>query len=243
LKYDLKYKQFNESSILIEWPSLIDENILKDVVNFKKTINNHYIELKVEVINTYNSLLVNYMFAIDKFNNAFFDLKLLYKTGEAKLNFKQTLWEVPVCYNDEFGFDLDNLSLKKQLPKSEIIQRHSSQIYTIYFIGFLPGFLYLGGLDKLLHFNRKSTPNLNIKKGAVGIGGNQTGIYPQNSPGGWHIIGNSPVDFFNLKNECPCFAKAGDKLKFQSVSKLEYDKILHLSKTNSYQIKRNVIDG
>lgn len=97
-------------------------------------------------------------------------------------------------------------------------------------------------MDKSLYFNRKSTPNLNIKKGAVGIGGNQTGIYPQNSPGGWHIIGNSPVDFFNPKNENPCFAKAGDKLKFRSVLKLEYDKILDLIKANSYLINSSVID-
>lgn len=242
MKYDLKYSQYGASSILIEWPSLIDENILKDIINFKKVITVNYIELKVEVISAYNSLLINYVLTIDKFNSRVFELKSLYESTAIKLNFKQTLWEIPVCYNDEFAIDLDNFSLKKQLPKSEIIQRHSSQIYTIYFIGFLPGFLYLGGLDKSLHFNRKSTPNLNIKKGAVGIGGNQTGIYPQNSPGGWHIIGNSPVDFFDLKSKNPCFANAGDKLKFKPISKSEFDAISSAVKTNSYKLKKTLID-
>ena len=88
-----------------------------------------------------------------------------------------------------------------------------------------------------MYLNRKSIPNLDVKKGAVGIGGNQTGIYPQNSPGGWHIIGNSPINFFKKDNDNPCFAKAGDKIKFLPVSKEEYNSILNLVESNSYEPK------
>jgi len=237
LKYNLKYRQFNEHSILIEWPSIIDENVLQDILNFKIALLKKYIELKVEIINTYNSILINYISTIENIYDEFLNLKIVYSGLEEQSLPKQRLWEVPVCYDEEFGIDLDNFSKEKELSKTEIIQRHSQQIYTIYFIGFLPGFLYLGGLDESLHLDRKTTPNLNIKKGAVGIGGNQTGIYPQNSPGGWHIIGNSPIDFFNSKKENPCFAKASDKIKFIPVSKEEYHSILVQVNSNCYQPK------
>ena len=95
-----------------------------------------------------------------------------------------------------FGIDLDEIAQKKKLSIDEIIELHTTPKYQVFSIGFLPGFLYLGGLDKRLHFDRKSVPRLAVKKGAVGIGGMQTGIYPKTSPGGWHIIGNSPVIFF-----------------------------------------------
>jgi inhibitor of KinA len=121
--------------------------------------------------------------------------------------------------------DIDAFSKFKNLTKTEIIQLHSETNYTVFFIGFLPGFLYLGGLDSKLFLDRKTTPALNVKKGSVAIGGKQTGIYPQDSPGGWHIIGNSPIELFNAKQDPPCFVKAGDKVKFNSISKSEYFKI------------------
>ncbi|WP_299114265.1 5-oxoprolinase subunit PxpB [uncultured Winogradskyella sp.] len=237
MKHNLKYRQFNERSILIEWPSIIDKNMLHDVLNFKNILLNNYIKLKVYVINTYNSILISYPSTIEDVYGEITHLKTIYSSVESQNSMKLKLWEVPVCYDDEFGTDLETLSITKSLSKSEIIHRHSQQIYTVFFIGFLPGFLYLGGLDKSLHFDRKFIPNLNTQKGAVGIGGNQTGIYPQNSPGGWHIIGNSPISFFNSKKENPCFAKAGDKIKFLPVSREEYHSILKQVASNSYKPK------
>ncbi|MFD1063699.1 5-oxoprolinase subunit PxpB [Winogradskyella litorisediminis] len=242
MKYNLKYRQFSERSILIVWPSKIDEIILQDVLFFKEVIQNKYIKLKLQVNNTYNSILIIYPFVIENINGKFLELKALYNSSKSIKKLKSTVWEIPVCYDDEFGFDLELLSKEKSLSKAEIIQRHSQPFYTIFFIGFLPGFLYLGGLDKSLHFSRKSTPNLNIKKGAVGIGGNQTGIYPKNSPGGWHIIGNSPVDFFDLKSDEICFAKPGDKIKFQSISKSEFSKISNDIKDGAFRLKSYAYD-
>ena len=198
MKYKLKYTRFNEHSILIEWPSIIDENTLNDVLNFKNLLLNNYIKVKVDVINTYNSILINYELTIEDIYSEFLYLKTLYFNSEEQSSVKPKIWEVPVCYDEEFGMDLNSFSTENSMSKSEVI----------------PGFLYLGGLKESLYLNRKSIPNLDVKKGAVGIGGNQTGIYPQNSPGGWHIIGNSPINFFKKDNDNPCFAKAGDKIKF-----------------------------
>jgi len=153
------------------------------------------------------------------------------------------LWKIPVCYDDAFALDLDEISIKKNLSKQKIIALHTQAIYTIYFIGFLPGFLYLGGLDPALNFPRKSTPRLQIKKGAVGIGGKQTGVYPTQSPGGWNIIGNSPISFFNVSTKIPCFAKAGDKIQFYSISLKQHKAISVLVKEGVYQLESEVLYG
>ena len=106
-------------------------------------------------------------------------------------------------------------------------------------MGFLPGFLYLGMNDKKLYCERKDKPKLNIKSGSVGIARDQTGIYPQDSPGGWRIIGRSPISFFNVDDKSPCFAKPGDKIKFQNISLSDFNQI-EINKS-SYKIKYEVI--
>ncbi|WP_231743037.1 5-oxoprolinase subunit PxpB [Winogradskyella endarachnes] len=233
----LKYSQYNERSILIEWPAFIDKNIGEDVLFFKNKIENSSIKDIVEVICSYNSILVIYASTIENINSAFLDLKSLYlDTSKVQIKNCNTI-RIPVCYDDEFSTDLKNYSIEKKLSKSEIITLHTAPIYTVFFIGFLPGFLYLGGLNSQLHLDRKTTPNLNVKKGSVAIGGNQTGIYPQDSPGGWHIIGNSPLELFNPKTNPPCYIKAGDKVKFYAISKSEYLEFQAEIKNASFNIQ------
>lgn len=237
------YKPYGERSILVEWPPEINENILQDVLNFKLNIQNSYIKSKIQVTSAYNSILITYNATIDNINDEVLSLKVLYSSRGVLQKSAYRHWKIPVCYDDEFALDLDGLSIIKKLSKSKIIELHSDTIYTVYFIGFLPGFLYLGGLDKSLHFPRKSTPRQQIKKGAVAIGGNQTGIYPNESPGGWNIIGNSPISFFDASKDIPCFAKAGDKIQFVPISVMEYQNISTLVKEGVYQIESEVIDG
>lgn len=237
MAYNLKYSQYNERSILIEWPAFIDENVLNDVLFFKNRIENTKVKEVVEVISAYNSILVIYVSTIDNVNDAFLDLKALYLDA-SKVQLKDDVTiRIPVCYDDEFGIDLDNYSKEKRLSKSEIITLHTSPIYTVFFIGFLPGFLYLGGLNSELHLDRKTTPNLSVKKASVAIGGNQTGIYPQDSPGGWHIIGNSPLELFNPNENPPCYFKAGDKVKFYAISKSEHLEIQTEIKKSTFNIE------
>ncbi len=236
MDYELKFSRYNEYSILIEWPAVMDENMLKDILDYKKSIQNSSVELVVEVINTFNSLLIIYDLTIDDVYGEILRLKSLKIKAETIEEASSKLWRIPVCYDADFGIDLEAFSKEKQLSKNEVIELHSSAIYTIFFIGFLPGFLYLGGLNKKLHLDRKSTPNLDIKKGAVGIGGNQTGIYPKNSPGGWHIIGKTPVDFFNAKSSPPCVFNAGDKLQFFAISKTKFLDLEQDIKNNKFQL-------
>lgn len=242
LQYKLTYKPYGAHSILIEWPTEIHRDILNDVLCFKQIIENKYIKEEVQLKSAYNSLLVFYVLGINNIYNEISTLKSAYETmsGLNKPTFRR--WNIPVCYDDEFGIDLDEISSRNNISKSDIIRLHSTSIYTVYFIGFLPGFLYLGGLKKELHIPRKSTPRLVVEKGAVAIGRNQTGVYPNASPGGWNIIGNTPIDFFDVNSNPPCFAKAGDQIQFYPISRKEFSVIKKLVEAGVYQLESEVLD-
>ena len=239
--YDLKYKKFGESSILIEWPALIDENILKNILLFKSNIDKKYISLKIYSKTSYNSLLITYNEEIDEIDK-FSELKTIYSNLKRLKKQSFHKWEIPVCYDIEFGKDLKFLEKSLSLQTEEIISLHISKEYRVFNIGFLPGFLYLGGLDEKIHYPRKDKPELNIQKGSVGIGGSQTGIYPNHSPGGWNIIGNTPIKLFDLEKTPPCFINAGDKIKFKSISKKEYELISIELESNIYELKKTLIN-
>lgn len=140
-------------------------------------------------------------------------LNALYKDTKP-IELEGKLVEIPVDYGGELGFDLSNLAKSKKLSIKEVVTLHTKPEYIVYFIGFLPGFAYLGGLDEILHTPRLSIPRTNIPAGSVGIGGAQTGIYPSKAPGGWNIIGNTQVKLFDINKEQPSLLKAGDRLKF-----------------------------
>jgi len=233
---------FGEQAILISWEENIDKDLLYFILQLKEKIQNHYIKVSVEVTNTYCSLLINYNHTINNLYGEFSALeRLISESGNSsKRSFNQ--FSIPVCYDEKFGIDLRLLSKEKELEIPEIIQLHTQTIYTVYFIGFLPGFLYLGKLDKRLHISRKKTPRLKVQKGAVGIGGKQTGIYPQNSAGGWQLIGNCPAPFFNPKEKTPSPFKPGDQIKFDAVSLEEHQEILHLVKAGNYQFKKSTYE-
>ena len=221
-KFNLSYRRFDSKSILISWPNLIQNDVLLDVLSFKKSITLSNKPL-VEVIIAYTSLLVVYNNTIDNIYNEIMSLKTLYLNINDDINESKIIWKIPVCYDDYFATDLENISNNKNMDKGEIIELHYKNTYRVCFLGFLPGFLYLSNLNKRLYFPRKVQPDLNIIKGSVGIGGNQTGVYPSNSPGGWNIIGNTPKKIFDDKNLVqPALVNPGDKVSFYQITKEEY---------------------
>ena len=134
----------------------------------------------------------------------------------------ETIHKIPVCYDEEFSPDIKNVCAHTGLSKEEVIALHTEKEYLIYMLGFLPGFAYLGGMNKKLETPRLKTPRTKIPAGSVAIGGSQTGIYPAESPGGWQIIGKTPVKTFDVQRKPAVFFKAGDKIKFEPVSKEEF---------------------
>ena len=218
------YFVFNERSILISYNHSINSKLISNLSNTRKTIETHLNDCIIEVVQSINSLLI--IFDINKIsaNDLIKDLKRI-EDMEDDLSESNKTWQIPVCYDLKFAIDLENFAKEKKLSTSEIINIHKSKVYDVLSMGFLPGFMYLGFTDKNLHCERKEVPSLDIKKGSIGIALNQTCIYPQNSPGGWHIIGVSPLNFFDLKSNNPCFAKPGDKIQFTEISKKQFQKM------------------
>ncbi|MFC4321874.1 5-oxoprolinase subunit PxpB [Litchfieldia salsa] len=129
---------------------------------------------------------------------------------------------IPVCYEQELAPDLEFVAKTNQLSSQEVINIHSSGEYTVYMIGFAPGFPYIGGMSNRIAAPRKETPSLRIPAGSVGIAGKQTGVYPLETPGGWQIIGRTPLKLFQPDEDNPSLLKAGDKIKFSQISYKDY---------------------
>jgi inhibitor of KinA len=133
--------------------------------------------------------------------------------------------EVPVCYDSEFAVDLEEVARHAGLSADEVIERHSSASYRVSCVGFTPGFPYLSGLPPELATPRRASPRKEIPAGAVAIGGTQTGIYPRKSPGGWNIIGRTPVRLFDVEREPPALFRAGDHVRFRKISRDEFERM------------------
>jgi len=218
--YKLTYKRFGQYAILIEWPNEISEDVNRDILSYSKVLKS-CLDLK-DVIIAYNSLTLLFFEKVPRVATE--KIKKLYRErGVVRL--QSVLWEIPVCYDLEFGLDLEEMSTTKKISVDEIVKMHTNEKYYVYFVGFQPGFLYLGGLNENLFMSRKKSPRIRVPKGSVAIGGNQTGIYPQESSGGWNIIGQTPISLFDSSKNPPVSIKAGDYVKFMSISNTEFDKI------------------
>jgi inhibitor of KinA len=135
------------------------------------------------------------------------------------------LIEIPVCYDADFGFDLDRVAEHTKLFEREIIDLHSTGEYRVACIGFVPGFTFLAGLPKNLATPRRDMPRKEIPAGSVGIGGAQTGIYPLRSPGGWNLIGRTPVKLFDATKDPPTLLCPGDRVRFRAITRDEFESL------------------
>lgn len=133
--------------------------------------------------------------------------------------------EIPVCYDNEFGFDLDEVARGAGSNPKEVIDLHSGAEYRVHCVGFIGGFPFLGGLPVKLATPRRETPRKEVPAGSIGIGGKQTGIYPIKSPGGWNIIGRTPLRLFDPKKNPPGLLRAGDHVRFRPISRGEFERL------------------
>ena len=210
-------------ALLLEWEQEPSDHLLEQLLGFKQLLQDQ---------DEVSRCTMGYKALILHLSNDFTSLSSLkellyarYKTLETTEFPPAVHWKIPVCYEETHAPDLASLAQALNKTPDEVIQLHTTASYRICFIGFLPGFLYLNGLSQELFLPRKEKPLLKVPKGAVAIGGKQTGIYPNESPGGWHLIGNTPLSFFDSKKSPPCFAKAGDWISFDSINYKEYLKI------------------
>ena len=229
--------RLGDRGILIEFPHAISEKTLQTILDAKATLSEINLEQKVEITNTYNSILISYPSTIRDVYSELNVVSNALRTTNISKNLNKRIFRIPVCYEAEYAPDLDDVAALNNMEKDEVISLHSTSEYLVYFTGFLPGFLYLGGMDKEIATPRKNTPRKIVKKGSVGIAEDQTGIYPQESPGGWQIIGRTPLNLFNANSEIPSPFIAGDFAQFHPISNLEYIQIQEKVKQGIYEFE------
>ncbi len=217
-------QQFGSSGLLISWGNNISSKISREIYHFSKAISNTFTNQFIDSVPTYCSLTLYFKQAI-KTKILIDQLLSLYHNTDFSAEIQSNHWNIPVCYHPSLGIDLFALSTKLGLSTNEIIKLHSRPIYTVDFLGFLPGFPYLSGLNTQLHAPRLSSPRTLVKKGSVAIGGKQTGIYPNTSPAGWNIIGRTRFELFNVKDINPCPITPKDTLQFIPITLSEFNSV------------------
>ena len=224
-----------DSSLLIEFGKIISPDINRKIAVTVQLIKAQQTPGVVDIIPAFCSLLINYDPRVISYEEIRDRMQTILKIDVKADAARKKIYEIPVCYGGEFGPDLDNIAQHAGLSPEEVIQIHSSRDYLIYMLGFLPGFCYLGGLDERIHTPRLANPRLKISAGSVGIGGSQTGIYPLDSPGGWQLMGMTPVKTYDPQREVPILVEAGNYIRFIPIDKDEFYRIKELVQCGQYQ--------
>ena len=218
-----------DRGFIIEFGQGIDPGVNAKVMAMAEALKSDTPQGILEIIPTYRSLLLIYNPLItcpEKFVSTIVSTIDRIENTSEKMDAKSSkVVEIPVCYGGKFGPDIETVENTANLCKEDVIRLHSEPEYLIYMVGFTPGFPFLGGLNEKLFTPRLKTPRMKVPKGSVGIANNQTGIYPLSSPGGWQIIGRTPLKLFAPQRKNPFLYKAGDKIKFIPISRQEYEKL------------------
>jgi KipI family sensor histidine kinase inhibitor len=223
---NIRFLTAGDAALVMEFGNEIREEINARVRHICDVLKKNPLDGVIEITPTFRSLLISYApekisFTALKGRLSEFAATFSTETESGK----RRIVHIPVAYGGEFGADMAYVSEYTGLSEEEIIKIHSDTKYLIYMLGFLPGLPYLGGMDKRLNTPRLKNPRTKIPEGSVGIGGEQTGIYPLASPGGWQLIGRTPIRPYDPNRENPFLYNAGDCIKFFPISASEYEKI------------------
>lgn len=232
---DIRILTAGDSALLIEFGKDINPETNRKITALVQLMREQHIEGIVDVIPAFCSLLINYDPRVLSYEELKERMEHLLKMETKTEATRKRIFEIPVCYGGEYGPDIENIAEHAGLSVEEVIKIHSSKDYLIYMLGFLPGFTYLGGLDERIHTPRLASPRLKIRAGSVGIGGSQTGIYPLDSPGGWQLMGMTPVRTYDPERQTPILVEAGDYIRFIPIDEEEFLCIQELVEKGEYQ--------
>ena len=214
------YQQIGSNAIEITW-ILSTKNLLEVRHGAAIAIQNYY-RNKAAVNEGYHKLMVLLLSTDLEINKVISEIKTLLADSNPPSNILPKKWNVPVYYDIEAA-DLRAVSSKLEISTLKLIELHTKATYQVEFIGFLPGFPYLSGLPSELQIPRKETPSRAIAAGSVAIAAGQCGIYPRQSPGGWYVLGQSPLRFFDGSQVAPCFLEIGDQIHFYEIDKNQFE--------------------
>lgn len=218
-----KYSPVGDRALLVKFGEAIDLGINRKVLALNRTIEEAHIKGAGECVPTYASLLIYYDPLMTSYERMVFALKDLEpKVDEHSAKIEVRTIIVPTVYGGIFGPDLPSVAEYHKLAETEVIRLHSEIDYMVYMIGFIAGFPYMGKVPEAIATPRLETPRLKVAAGSVGIAGSQTGIYPRESPGGWRIIGRTPLVLFDPFAAEPALFRPSDRVRFKSISEKEY---------------------
>jgi KipI family sensor histidine kinase inhibitor len=220
----MKVVRVSESAVLVLFEQVISPEKFSTVKRSFDLIESHLVDYLTDIVISYASIHVS--FNILKISNSDFSRKVshLLTNIETDVGPEVTprIQEIPVYYGAEVALDLDIIAERANLSAEAVVDIHSNHVYDVYAIGFAPGFAYLGNVDERIACPRKETPRKKIAKGSLGIADRQTAIYPSASPGGWQIIGRTPITLVDFDSENLTPFSTGDKVKFIPISKEQY---------------------
>ena len=220
----VRFLPCGDQAVTVEWGSTIDQRINRQVHAFARKVEELFHPAITEVVPTYRSATVHYRPEVLSYEELK-QLLLSLAQGSPEETEELPVVEIPVCYGGEYGPDLLEVAQHCSLTPEEVIARHTAPTYRIYMLGFTPGFPYLGGMDPSIAAPRRKEPRIHIPAGSVGIAGEQTGVYPIVSPGGWQLIGRTPLRLFDPQREQPILLSAGAGIRFVPIDEETFRKM------------------
>ncbi len=228
----IKIYGLSEKSVTITFGTAIDNDLLSLITDFNQLLLQNPFAGLITTVPAYTTLTVFFdplsVMLSGLPGEACFDkvsahLNKIAQTKREKSSVIADKLVIPVCYGGDFGQDLLTVARTNNLTETEVIDIHTAGQYMVFMIGFVPGFAYMGGMDARLSTPRKEIPNAKIPAGSVGIAGHQTGIYPLETPGGWQIIGKTPLKMFEVNRSQPSLLKGGDQVTFKAIGIDEFN--------------------
>jgi len=217
--------QAGDSTVFVRFEDRVDVEVNRRVVDLASRIDSTRVPGVRDVVPAYASIAIH-------FDPLRTDYEALIQVIESKARERaprqaedRSPISIPVCYDPECGPDLADVASRAGLSEREVIALHADRPYRVFMLGFLPGFAYLGMIDERIAAPRLSTPRLRVARGSVGIAGRQTGIYPVESPGGWRIIGRTPISLFDVSRPQPSLFSAGDLVRFHAIDRSEFERL------------------
>ncbi|MDN7243073.1 5-oxoprolinase subunit PxpB [Planococcus sp. N028] len=219
---DYSFSPLGDHAVVIEVGQEISEAVQAKVRTISQLLESRPPDWMVEAIPAFTTIAVFYNPLAAQYAAAVAELKELVQQTEEVTASKSRTVEIPVCYGGEFGPDLEFVAAHNGLTPEEVISIHTSGTYSVHMIGFAPGFPFIGGMSEKIAAPRRDSPRLRIPERTVGIAGKQTGVYPIETPGGWQLIGRTPLRLFRPEDEVPSLLRAGDKIVFKKITESEY---------------------
>lgn len=217
-----KFLTSGDTALVVEFGQMIDRHISGLVLTLDGRMAKAALPGVVETVPTMRSLMVHYDPLLTGRDELEAGIRALLPGLEASEPVGRR-WTLPVCYDDEFGPDTADVARRTGFSLAEVVHLHSSGVYRVYMIGFLPGHPYMGDLHEKLRLPRRESPRLSCPAGSVSIATTMTAIYPVESPGGWHLIGRTPLALFDFSKESPSLLAPADEVRFRRIDRAEYD--------------------